>query len=279
MVKPIAISHGMASAMRPNPRRPMFAMGWSRTLLKDFIDFCISWEKYFNSFFNLFPTRSPRNWWDHAPLTCPSSRASYLVPHLTFLNVFGWLLCKIVVRRLPKATISFIFFNFLSPQLPPQTTWKHHPYIPSKLHLIIKLPPITNRNVFWLVVVYRSIVWCRSTATECIFAFYFLSLESSSKSTSNRPPPTFCRGRICSKIPIPSLVLFLVGCCIGWPLKAEARSFSLSFSLPHLPPKMTVNSHPHTACLEHIPSSSPPPSPSQPTFSWLLCLLTKKRPP
>ena len=77
---------------------------------------------YFISYFNLLPTRSPRNRCDRATLTCPSSRESSLVPPLTCLRVFGWLLCKIVVRRPPKATISFIFFNFLSPQFPPQTT-------------------------------------------------------------------------------------------------------------------------------------------------------------
>ena len=58
------------------------------------------------------------------------------------------------------------------------------------------------------------IVWWPLTATECIFSFHFLSFESPSKTTVNPSPRTFCRSRIASQIPAPSLVLFLVGCCV-----------------------------------------------------------------
>ena len=75
---------------------------------------------YFISFFNLLPTWSPRNRCDRAPLTSPSSRASCLIPPPSYLHVFGWLLCKNVVRRHPKTTIWFIFFVFLLPHSPPQ---------------------------------------------------------------------------------------------------------------------------------------------------------------
>jgi hypothetical protein len=77
---------------------------------------------YFNSFFNLLPTQSPRNRWDRAPLTCPSSRASYLVPPPLCLHIFSWLLRKIVVQRPSKALNRYVYFIFLSPHSPPQTT-------------------------------------------------------------------------------------------------------------------------------------------------------------
>ena len=48
---------------------------------------------------------------------------------------------------------------------------------------------------------------------------------------------------------------------------------SLSFLSPHSPPKKTGKNPPHALRLERI-SSSPPPQPPQPTFGWLLCLLT-----
>jgi hypothetical protein len=57
-------------------------------------------------------------------------------------------------------------------------------------------------------------VWWPFTATECIFSFLFSLLESPSKTMGNRPSQTFRRGRILSRIPAPSLVLFLVGCCV-----------------------------------------------------------------
>ena len=77
---------------------------------------------YFNSFFNLLPTQSPRNRWDRAPLTCPSSRASYLVPPPLCLHIFSWLLREIVVQRPSKALNRYVYFIFLSPHSPPQTT-------------------------------------------------------------------------------------------------------------------------------------------------------------
>ena len=60
---------------------------------------------YFISFFSLLPTRSPRNRCDRAPLTSPSGRASCMIPPPSCLHIFGWLLCKIVVRLPPKTTI------------------------------------------------------------------------------------------------------------------------------------------------------------------------------
>jgi hypothetical protein len=82
------------------------------------------------------------------------------------------------------------------------------------------------------------IVWWSFTAMECIFSFHFSSLELSFKTTGNRLSQMFCRGQILFRIPAPSLVLFLVGCCAvlakGRPLEAYAVSLSIIL-LPHLP--------------------------------------------
>ena len=67
---------------------------------------------YFISFFNLLPTWLPWNRSDRAPLTSPSGCASFMIPPPLGMHVFGWLLCKIVVRRPPKTTIWFIFLIF-----------------------------------------------------------------------------------------------------------------------------------------------------------------------
>ncbi len=81
--------------------------------LKEFLkDNKISTLIYFISFFNLLPTWSPRNRCDRAPLTSPSGRASCMIPPPSCLHIFGWLLCKIVVRLPPKTTIWFIFLVF-----------------------------------------------------------------------------------------------------------------------------------------------------------------------
>ena len=48
---------------------------------------------YFNSFFNLLPTRSPQNRCNRAPLTSPSGCVSSMCHHLSYLRDFGWLLC------------------------------------------------------------------------------------------------------------------------------------------------------------------------------------------
>jgi len=80
---------------------------------------------------------------------------------------------------------------------------------------------------------------------ECIFSFHFSSLELSFKTTGNRLSQMFCRGRILFRIPAPSLVLFLVGCCAvlakGRPLEAHAVSLSIIL-LPHLPLQTTGKS-------------------------------------
>jgi hypothetical protein len=60
---------------------------------------------YFISFFSLLPTRSPQNRCDRAPLTSPSGSASRMIPPPSCLHIFGWLLCKIIVRLPPKPTI------------------------------------------------------------------------------------------------------------------------------------------------------------------------------
>ncbi len=144
--------------LRPNPHRPMFAMGWSKALLKDFTELCILAEKklicalnYFK-FFNLLQTRLPRNWWDRAPLTCPSSCASYFISPLTRPRVFGWLLCKIVAQQPPKAKVSFILFKFLSPQLHPNRSQYTPPCNPRR-SLVLSCPSLVAPAFFWLVVV------------------------------------------------------------------------------------------------------------------------------
>ena len=155
------------------------------------------------------------------------------------------------------------------------------PHVLPQSHLIPKNPPITD-TVRWLVVVCRSIGRWPSTATECIFLFYLSWNKLPSKTTGSCPPPTFHHGQISSKIPSPSLLLLLVGCCIGWSNGSRLRSrpgHSLSFFRRpihrpkwqgKIPPMRSASlaSHHHR-----------PPSPSQPTFGWLLCLLRKLRPP
>ena len=51
---------------------------------------------YFISFFSILPTLSPRNQCNRAPLTSPSGSASRMIPPPSCLQIFGWLLCKIV---------------------------------------------------------------------------------------------------------------------------------------------------------------------------------------
>ena len=109
--------------------------------------------------------------------------------------------------------ISFIVLIFCRLIRRPKRGEIVSPYVPPRSHLVVAPPPITD-TVFWLVDVCLFIVWWPLTATECIFSFHFSLLESPSKTTGNRPPRTFCRGRIASQIPAPSLVLFLVGCCV-----------------------------------------------------------------
>ena len=58
------------------------------------------------------------------------------------------------------------------------------------------------------------IVWWPFTATECIFSFHFLSLESPSKTMDNRPSQAFLHALFLYRIPAPSLLLLSVGCCV-----------------------------------------------------------------
>ena len=121
------------------------------------------------------------------------------------------------------------------------------PHVLPQSHLIPKNPPITD-TVRWLVVVCRSIGRWPSTAAECIFLFYLSWNRLPSKMTGSRPPPTFHHGQISSKIPSPSLVLFLVGCCIGWAKGGHLRlTPGSSLSLFHCPirrPKRQEKVHP-----------------------------------
>ena len=72
---------------------------------------------YFFLIFNLLPTWSPQNQCDHTPLTSPSDCASLMIPTPSCMHVFGWLLCKIVVRRPP---ISYFFVaSFAAPNTSP----------------------------------------------------------------------------------------------------------------------------------------------------------------
>ena len=113
MVKPFARSSGMdilkysrpprATPSRWARRGPIrrISFNYLNRLRKKLISALI----YFISFFSLLPTRSPRNRCDRAPLTSPSGRASCMIPFPSCLHIFGWLLCKIVVRLPPKTTI------------------------------------------------------------------------------------------------------------------------------------------------------------------------------
>ena len=95
-----------------------------RTLLMDFIELCkLAKKKIITTlidcilFFDLLPTRSPRNWSDRAPLTSPSGRAFFPTPLPPRLHIFSWWLCVVCCRSLPKTMIRsvFYFLNFLSP--------------------------------------------------------------------------------------------------------------------------------------------------------------------
>ena len=113
MVKPFARSSGMdilkySRLPRATPSR-WARRGPIRRILFNYLNRLrkklISALIYFISFFSLLPTRSPRNRCDRAPLTSPSGSASRMIPPPSCLHIFGWLLCKIVVRLPPKTTI------------------------------------------------------------------------------------------------------------------------------------------------------------------------------
>ncbi len=172
-----------------------------------------SYTHWFYSFFDLLPTWLPRNWSDRAPLMSPSGRASFPTAPPVPPPVFNWLL-HVACRQLPtKTTIRFIFLIFCRLICRPKQRKIVSPNVPPLLNLVVTPPPITE-TVFWLVVVCLFIIWWPFTATECIFSFHFLLIQSPSKMTGNRPPQTFRRDQITSWIPAPSLVLFLVGCCV-----------------------------------------------------------------
>ena len=103
--------HGYFIYSRPPPATPSrwARRGLIRRILFNYLNRLrkkiISTLIYFISFFSLLPTRSPRNRCDRAPLTSPPGRASCMIPPPSFLHIFGWLLCKIVVRLPPKTTI------------------------------------------------------------------------------------------------------------------------------------------------------------------------------
>ena len=132
----------------------------------------------------------------------------------------------------------------------------------------------------WLVCV-SSLFGGRLQPKECIFSFHFSSLDSPSKTTGNRPPQTFCRGRIASRIPAPLLVLFLVGCCVvsanGGRLKLRLGPSLHFFVAPFAAPNNRKKSSPRVLRWSRLITNALPPP--QPTFGWLLCILTKRRPP
>ena len=177
--------------------------------------------------------------------------------------------------------ISFIVLIFCRLIRRPKRGEIVSPYVPPRSHLVVTPPPITD-TVFWLVDVCLFIVWWPLTATECIFSFHFSSLGSPSKTTGNRPPRTFCRGRIASQIPAPSLVLFLVGCCVvsanNGRLKLRLSPSLYFFVAPFAVPNDRKKSSPHIPPRSRLITNAPP-LPPQPNFGWLLCLLKKRRPP
>ena len=142
------------------------------------------------------------------------------------------------------------------------------PHVPPRSNLVTRPPPITD-TVLWLVVVYFFIVRWPSTAAECIFSFYFSSLEYPSKSTGNLSPSMFRHGRILSKISAPLLVLFSVGCCVGLARGGRSRprpgpSLSL-FRRPIHRPKAAGKSSSHAFRLGRVSSHCPPPRLSRPS--------------
>jgi hypothetical protein len=98
---------------------------------------------------------------------------SYFISPLTRPRVFGWLLCKIVVQQPPKAKISFISFNFLSPQLHPNRSQYTPPAVPAGRSSFHFHPSLRLRFFGWL-----SCVVCRLLAAaqghERILFFHFI---------------------------------------------------------------------------------------------------------
>jgi len=97
----------------------------------------------------------------------------------------------------------------------------------------------------------------------------------------NRSPPTFRHGRISSQISAPSMVLFSVGCCVDLARGSRSRPrpgppLSL-FCCPICRPRRQEKVLPMRSA--SVVSHEIAPPPPQLTFGWLLCLLTKRRPP
>jgi len=113
MVKPFARSSGMNILKFSRPPRAITSQRACRVpirrILLNYLNrlrkIIISSLIYFISFFSLLPTRSPRNRCDRAPLTSPSGSASRMIPPPSRMDIFGWLLCKIIVRLPSKTTI------------------------------------------------------------------------------------------------------------------------------------------------------------------------------
>ena len=132
-----------------------------------------------------------------------------------------------------------------------------------------------------MVVVCFFIVRWPSTAVECIFSFYFSALEYSSKSTGNRSPPTFRRGRISSQYPTHHWYCIWLVVVLVWLGAAAQDRGPVPLSLFFVAPFAAQDDRKRFS--QRVPPRSRlmklPPPPPQPTFGWLLCLLTKRRPP
>jgi hypothetical protein len=86
---PFAGSYGMTMLFLAPPRCNLFAMDFSRALLKDLLNYVNQLRKKliralinFILFFDLLPRQSPQNQSDRAPLTSPSGLASFPNPPL-----------------------------------------------------------------------------------------------------------------------------------------------------------------------------------------------------
>ncbi len=152
---------------------------------------------------------------------------------------------------------------------------------------LIVTPPHIADTVFWLVCVCLFIVWWLYTHSHShgvYFLFHFLLLKLPSKTMGNCPPQTFWGGRIAGQIHLsmPNVgadVFCWLLCCFGWwwPLILWHSSSLYFFVAPFASPddrKQSWYVQPWLLLITNTPFP-----PLQPTFGWLLCLLTKRWPP
>jgi len=185
---------------------------------------------------------------------------------------FGWLSCKILVRRLPKANNWFFNLIFCSHIHSPKRREIVPPHTIGRGQFSSQNLPLSPTLYFgWLSYVFSSIggrprppiVFFHFPFPESNFhpKFVFHELNCQHKRWLIALPQHSAVAKSCKKYPSLCWCCFLVGCCIGWARGGRLRltpGSSLSLSLPHSPPKTTGKSPLHGFHLGDISSSSPP---------------------